>query len=337
MLLARWALAWLFLFPAACGEVLPKTPDAPPAPDGLPDGAGAGPTLFWVEANAACDASAIRRLPAGSTVPEDVLSLPGPDQIADVTLEQAGGRAFFTFGQSSANQTETVERVNLDGSGRQAIKTYGQRPTPLGISVDSSSDSVFWLTNGGCSPCPSCGPCSTIESSRRDGTANTTVHTLAGTANPRMVAFDAQNRKLYFCDLQFQPHIQRVNADGTGLEMIYSRPSSDQGGVDDLELDLAGGKIYWLENSLTIGPAVSILRSNLDGTSSERLVSVGGTQDTTPRGIAVDPAGGKIYWTESGFCSSGAKGRIRRANLDGSSVETVVDELGVLVSIEVVR
>ena len=61
MLLARWALAWLFLFPAACGEVLPKAPDAPPAPDGLPDGTGAGPTLFWVEANAACDASAIRR------------------------------------------------------------------------------------------------------------------------------------------------------------------------------------------------------------------------------------------------------------------------------------
>jgi sugar lactone lactonase YvrE len=40
-------------------------------------------------------------------------------------------------------------------------------------------------------------------------------------------------------------------------------------------------------------------------------------------GVAVDPVGGKIYWTEYG---NGPKDdAIRRANLDGSNVETLFD------------
>ena len=45
----------------------------------------------------------------------------------------------------------------------------------------------------------------------------------------------------------------------------------------------------------------------------------GGTDsDYVPRYLDIDPAGGKMYWTDS------AGGVIRRANLNGSSVETVV-------------
>lgn len=335
-MLARGATALLFLGAAACGEVLPKATDAPVAIDASPDGDGPPrePTLYWVEANQACDASAIRRLPPGSTVPEDVVSLPGPDQIADVAIETSTSRAFFSFGQSSANQTETVERINLDGSGRQAIKTYGNRPTPLGVAVDSTGDAVYWLTNGGCSPCPACGACSTLESSRRDGSAPVTVATLTGTANPRMVALDAQNRKLYYCDLQFEPQIARVNLDSGGIERIHSVAGED--GADDLELDVEGGKLYWLEATSQIGPSRGIFRSNLDGSAPERLATVGGTQESTPRGIAIDHIGGKMYWTESGFCGS-TGGRVRRANLDGTNIENVVENLGVLVSIEVSR
>jgi hypothetical protein len=51
----------------------------------------------------------------------------------------------------------------------------------------------------------------------------------------------------------------------------------------------------------------------------------------------VDDAGGKIYWTESGFCGDAPTGRIRRANLDGSGLETIVDDLQLLTAIEVVR
>lgn len=40
---------------------------------------------------------------------------------------------------------------------------------------------------------------------------------------------------------------------------------------------------------------------------------------------------------ESDFCNNDITGRIRRANLDGSGVETVVDQLGVLVALEIVR
>jgi DNA-binding beta-propeller fold protein YncE len=40
----------------------------------------------------------------------------------------------------------------------------------------------------------------------------------------------------------------------------------------------------------------------------------------SPRGIAIDAAGGRVYWTEQ---TGDRSGRIRRANLDGSNVRSV--------------
>ena len=45
----------------------------------------------------------------------------------------------------------------------------------------------------------------------------------------------------------------------------------------------------------------------------------------------MDAVAGKVYWTESDFCNNPISGRIRRAGLDGSNVETVVDQLEALV------
>ena len=42
-----------------------------------------------------------------------------------------------------------------------------------------------------------------------------------------------------------------------------------------------------------------------------------------PRGVALDVAGGKIYWTNAGFFAS----EIQRANLDGTNIQNVVNEL----------
>ncbi len=66
----------------------------------------------------------------------------------------------------------------------------------------------------------------------------------------------------------------------------------------------------------------TINRSRLSGSQPETLVDLkalfGATGSYSPRGIAVDLAGGKMYWTDS------SQKAIRRANLDGSNVETLV-------------
>ena len=67
-------------------------------------------------------------------------------------------------------------------------------------------------------------------------------------------------------------------------------------------------KIYWTT-------AGKIQRANLDGSNIEPLVTTGLRY---PHGIALDVAGGKMYWTDFGTRS------IQRANLDGSNIETLV-------------
>ena len=64
--------------------------------------------------------------------------------------------------------------------------------------------------------------------------------------------------------------------------------------------------LYWADSD-----AGKIQRANLDGSEVQTIVS--GLED--PEGIAVDAAGGKIYWTEWG--------KTQRANLDGSQIESL--------------
>ncbi len=67
--------------------------------------------------------------------------------------------------------------------------------------------------------------------------------------------------------------------------------------------------MYWTSDS-----GQSIHRASADGGQIEELV----TAEPDPVGLALDVAAGKMYWSQR-------FGGIRRANLDGSGVETVVD------------
>ena len=77
---------------------------------------------------------------------------------------------------------------------------------------------------------------------------------------------------------------------------------------------VGGGKIYWTEMTGESGGTVN--SANLDGTDVTELASI----FATPIGIAVDAAGSKLYWTN-------ASGRIQSANLNGSSIKNVMQNL----------
>lgn len=70
-------------------------------------------------------------------------------------------------------------------------------------------------------------------------------------------------------------------------------------------------QIYWTGY---IEDMHMIQRANLDGSQVETLV----TDEATLRRMAIDPAAGKMYWTNS------TDDVIQRANLDGSQVDTLV-------------
>ena len=77
---------------------------------------------------------------------------------------------------------------------------------------------------------------------------------------------------------------------------------------------VGGGKIYWTEMTGESGGTVN--SANLNGTDMTELASI----FATPIGIAVDAAGSKLYWTN-------ASGRIQSANLDGSGIKNVMQNL----------
>jgi len=83
--------------------------------------------------------------------------------------------------------------------------------------------------------------------------------------------------------------------------------------------------MYWCDQPGLVPPpgtVNAIRRANLDGTGEEGLIEL----DALPAGIALDLVEGKVYWTER-ILSAELTGRIQRAKLDGSAVETVVTDL----------
>ncbi len=89
-------------------------------------------------------------------------------------------------------------------------------------------------------------------------------------------------------------------------------------------LAVAEGRVYWVWISLTEGIIES---AALDGSDRQILVE----EDNSIGDIAIDTKRGKIYWTSlpmsprSAFETGSWDGGIRRANLDGSDVETLLE------------
>jgi hypothetical protein len=133
---------------------------------------------------------------------------------------------------------------------------------------------------------------------------------LAACAAPAALA---QNR-LFLAEYAFNnPLLTSMFRDGTGVTALTPPPPADWLQVG-LDYDPAAARLYWTHGST---PGV-IRRADADGSNPVLLVP--GLK--LPRGIAVDRLNGKMYWSEAPP-QGNAMGLIRRANLDGTGVETV--------------
>ena len=189
---------------------------------------------------------------------------------------------------------DKIQRSNLDGSGVEDLVITGLE-IPVGIALDVAGGKMYWTDNG----------TDKLQWSNLDGSGVETL-VATGLSNPRGIALDAAGGKMYWTD-KGMDKIQRSNLDGSGVE--DPRRTHGVGRTQKASrwtwpaARCTGRTGGWSEWNRRYGDKIQ--RSNLDGSGVEdpRDHRIRGIQ----WGLALDVAGGKMYWTRlgNGLRSSG--------------------------------
>ena len=107
--------------------------------------------------------------------------------------------------------------------------------------------------------------------------------------------------------------IHTMNPDGSDRKTVVANCHLPDGIVVDVE----AGHIYWTNMGIPNLDDGSIERADLDGGNRKVIVPQGVTH--TPKQLHLDKENGKLYWCDREGM------RVMRANLDGSTVETLVE------------
>ncbi len=108
--------------------------------------------------------------------------------------------------------------------------------------------------------------------------------------------------------------IERVDLDGKNRATVV--PKGGTFTPKQMQCDAENGLIYWCDRE-----GMRVMRALADGSAVTVLVQTGSTDEERHDrrrhcvGVAVDPAGGYLYWTQKGPPNGGV-GRILRAALD---------------------
>jgi len=164
-----------------------------------------------------------------------------------------------------------------------------------------------------------------ILSANPDGSDLKTV-VEEGRKLPDGLAVDTVNRHLYWTNMgnpkANDGSIVRSDLDGGNVAVVV--PPGSTFTPKQMQIETKTGKLYWCDRE-----GMRVMRCNLDGSDVETLVQTGHTESDRLEakrwcvGIAVDPEGGKFYWTQKGGEKAG-EGRIFRANIDIPAGETFV-------------
>jgi hypothetical protein len=105
-----------------------------------------------------------------------------------------------------------------------------------------------------------------------------------------------------------------ANPDGSDVKVIVGEGRRIPDGI---VVDIEAGHLYWTNMGNPIANDGSIERADIDGRNGKHIVPNGGT--FTPKQLQLDKKNRKLYWSDREGM------RIMRANLDGSTIETLVD------------
>jgi hypothetical protein len=123
----------------------------------------------------------------------------------------------------------------------------------------------------------------------------------------------AAGGRIFFLDIGHGGRVLSANADGSNVAVVSPSRAI---GPDGVVVDAAARQIFWTTMGKVNDNDGTIERADLDGGHAMTVVPSGGT--FTPKQIKLDAAHHKLYWSDREGM------RVMRANVDGSSVETLV-------------
>ncbi len=216
-------------------------------------------------------------------------------------LAGAGGiaRAGEIYWTEQSLAAPAIARADVADMSRQVVIDTGLT-APFRIAVDPLSARMFWtnLSTG------------EIQSATLDGSDVQTIVGPVGRTRSGLTV-DIQRQRIYWAD---QDQVWRANLDGSGAELVFSIGGTAF--IQDLTLDPVGGYVYASDFS-GMGQG-QLLRATLDG--EDLTVLRDGIEDG-PVGLAVDSAGGRVYWTT--FDIFDGTGSVNWTSLDGATWDTL--------------
>jgi hypothetical protein len=187
-------------------------------------------------------------------------------------------------------------REKMKSQGLLAVISIATVTLLLSVPEQSKGidNAIYWSTEDG------------IYRTKTDGTG--TQHLVTTNDEIWSIAIDSTAGKIYWTTA-YTGKIRRSNLDGSQVEDILSGLSVPIG----IALDSANGRMYWAENNWDDG---YVKYANFDGSDMHTLY-----REEAAFGIALDTAAGKVYTLNSY--------EILRSNLDGSQLESVVNDMEV--------
>jgi DNA-binding beta-propeller fold protein YncE len=187
----------------------------------------------------------------------------------------------------------SIRRIGTDGTGLTTLVVTGRGLRSL--DVDPVAGKIYWTDVDNF----------VIRRSDLDGGDIEDVVN-SGLVFPAAIDVVPALGKMYWLDQD--SWLASANLDGSDSGVLID--SVTHRGV---AVDMDAGKIYW-STSISMFRG-QIRRANLDGSQQEIVVSTA-DPEFKPSAIAIDPVGGKIYWTDY------VVDVVQRANLaDGSDIE----------------
>ena len=211
----------------------------------------------------------------------------------DLAVDIGRGRVYWT--EQTSAQAGRIRRANLNGTNVQLVRELTS--VPRGIAVDASRGKLYIINSQG-----------RVQRLNLDGT-NFEANLVGNLRSPNGIAVDAGRGKVYWTeDLGNKTgRIRRANLNGTNVQLIRKVTGVPR----DIAIDASRGKLYVTHSW------GKIHRLDLNGENHQsKFIS----ELDSPQGIAVDAAGGRIYWA--------ARGKIQRANINGGNIQDVVTGLG---------